>query len=143
MPSPSPQRLGEVVVGFAAGSTADAALAAPHHEDHYAYRVDGTTAEVLTPGRPMLKRFNKKGKPRLHRAEPSPSLEVDISAEFVARAGRRSRRSRARARVRTTSTNASHANRITASQAISCTRSKCVSQKKSGAYRWRYCCTVT
>ncbi len=79
--TPLPERLGEVVVGFAAGATADAALAAPHHEDHYAYRVDGTTAEVLTPGRPMLKRFNKKGKPRLQRAEPSPSLDVDISAE--------------------------------------------------------------
>ena len=132
---PLPARLGEVVVGLAAGTTAEAALAAPHHEDHYSYRVDGTTAEVLTPGRPMLKRFNKKGKPRLQRAEPSPSLEVDISAVRSATGSSAASRSPCAGRVRTTSTNASHASRITASQAIDCTRSKCVSQKKSGAYR--------
>ena len=97
--TPLPERLGEVVVGFAAGATADAALAAPHHEDNYAYRVDGTTAEVLTPGRPMLKRFNKKGKPRLQRAGAVAVTRRRHLRRVVARASPFAT-SRARERVR-------------------------------------------
>ena len=77
---PLTARLGEVVVGLATGPTADAALAAPHREDHYSYRVDGTSAEVLSPGQPMTKSITKKGHPRLRRAAPSKSLQVDIAA---------------------------------------------------------------
>jgi hypothetical protein len=75
VPLDSPTRT--VVVGAGSGTTANAALTPRQVRDRFSYRITGTSAEVLTPGRTFTARL-KHNRFRLHRVSRLPSLSVDV-----------------------------------------------------------------